>query len=361
MQFKKLQDAFNSKMFAGYLTKASPFFGTSNVFEAMFPIKTMVGLEYSYIMTANSAVELTAPSAFDAEPIAQHRSGFDARKGDLPLFRKKMVLSEKEKQNLINFIAANNEPAVNTLLTSIYDDTATLVQGALMTQEFLRARALMDGKISFESKGGAVTVDYKVDSTNKYTLSGAKNIWSDPETPIIDQIKTWLDKVEDETGTRPSRIIMNRKTFSYLTNNKQIRDNMLPLGIMASATVQANTVVTDAQIEATFKLLTGLSEVIVYNKKVQMDGVLMDLVEDNKIAIVPEGMLGNTMIGTSPAELNMTEANASGANITILGNGLAVNTYTDTRAPYESGTEIEFVGLPSLLVSDRMVLATVVS
>lgn len=359
MQFNKLTDAFNSKVFEGYLENMSPNYGTSNVLESMFPVKTMVGLEYSYIMTANSAVELTTPSAFDAEPIAQHRSGFDARKGDLPLFRKKMVLSEKEKQKLINFIAANNEPAVNTLLMSIYDDQATLVEGALMTQEFLRARALMDGKITLESKGGAVSVDYKVDPTNKYTLSGATNIWSDPDTLIIDQVKTWLDKVEDETGTRPSTIIMNRKTFSYLTKNKQIRNNMIPTGILANTAVSAGLVITDAQIEATFKALTGLSNIIVYNKKVQMDGVVMDLIEDNKIAIVPEGVLGNTMIGTSPAELNMTEANASGANITVLSNGLAVNTYTDTKAPYESGTEIEFVGLPSLLVSNRMVLATV--
>ncbi|MGL5712147.1 MAG: major capsid protein [Paraclostridium sp.] len=354
----KFEEVFNSATFVGYVEDVQPILGEGAELEKFFPVRTVDGLDYSYIKTANSAIELTAPSAFDAEPIAQHREGFDAMKGELPLFRRKMNLSEKEKSMLKLYMQANNQDGVNRLLTQIFDDQMTLVKGAMMTQEFLRARALMDGKITIASKGGAVAVDYKVPAVNKYTLSGT-DVWSDPTAKIIDKITSALDKVEDATGVRPTRMIMNRNTFRLLRTNKQIQENMLPLGIMASATVQANAVITDVQIMATFKALTGLTEVLVYNKKVQMDGVLYDLVEDNKVAIVPEGELGNTMIGTSPAELNMADANASGAQISIMGNGLAVNTYTNTQAPYTSGTEIEFIGLPSFLASDRVVLMTV--
>lgn len=355
---QKFEDVFNSATFVGYLEANQPILGEATELERFFPVRTVDGLDYSYIKTANSAIELTAPSAFDAEPIVQHREGFDAMKGELPLFRKKMNLSEKEKSMLKLYMQANNEDGVNRLLTQIFDDQTTLVKGAIMTQEFLRARALMDGKITIASKGGAVAVDYKVPSANKYTLSGGSE-WTDPNAKIIDKITEALDKVEDATGVRPSKMIMNRNTFRLLRNNTQIRDNMIPLGIMASATVKSNAVITDMQIEATFKALTGLTEVIVYNKKVQMDGALMDLIENNKVAIIPDGELGNTLIGTSPAELNMTDANASGAQITVMGNGLAVNTYTNTQAPYTSGTEIEFIGLPSFLASDRVVLMTV--
>ncbi|MGL5050820.1 MAG: major capsid protein, partial [Fusobacteriaceae bacterium] len=175
----------------------------------------------------------------------------------------------------------------------------------------------------------------------------------------VDQITGWLDAVEEKTGARPSKMILNRNTFKLLRKNTQIRENMLPLGVMASASLQSNAVITDMQLEATFKALTGLSEIMVYNQKVQMDGIILDLIEDNKVAFVVEGELGNTMIGTSPAELNMAEANQDGANIVVMGNGLAVNTYMNNKAPYTSGTELEFVGLPSFLSSDRVVLATV--
>lgn len=358
MNIKKINEVFNSSAFVGYMEASAPDFLGGTGLESLFPVRTIDGLDYSYIKTANSAIELTAPSAFDAEPIAQHREGFDAMKGELPLFRRKMNLSEKEKSMLALYLQSGNGQGVERLLTQIFDDQATLVKGAVMTQEFLRARALMDGKITIASKGGAVAVDYKVPAENKYVLSGT-DAWSDVNAPIVDQITGWLDAVEAKTGTRPSRLIMNRNTFKLLRKNVQIRDNMIPLGVMASATLQANAVITDVQLEATFKALTGISEVLVYNQKVQMDGVIYDLIEDNKIAIVPEGELGNTMIGTSPAEINMGDANADGANIVIMGNGLAVNTYSNTKAPYTSGTEIEFVGLPSFLASDRVILATV--
>ncbi len=358
MNIKKMNEVFNSSAFIGYVDDLVPEFLGGTRLESLFPTRTIDGLDYSYIKTANSAVELTAPSAMDAEPIAQHREGFDAMKGELPLFRRKMNLSEKEKSMLGLYIQSNSEQGVERLLTQIFDDQATLVKGAIMTQEFLRARALMDGKINIASKGGAVVVDYKVPASNKYTLAGTE-AWSDAGAPIVDQITTWLDKVEEETGVRPSRMVMNRNTFKLLRKNTQIRENMIPLGVMASASLQANAVITDVQLEATFKALTGITEVIVYNQKVQMDGTLYDLIEDNKIAIVPAGELGNTMVGTSPAEINMGDANASGANIVVMGNGLAVNTYNNTQAPYTAGTEIEFVGLPSFLASNRVVLATV--
>lgn len=151
---KSIKDVFNADVFVGYIENKSPNFGMSNELESLFPIKPMTGLEYSYIVTATGAVELTSPSAFDAEPIAQHRKGFDAMKGELPLWRRMMNLSEKERQELMIMLDGNNEPGIEALIARTYDDQATLIDGARMTMEFLRSRVLMDGKINIESKGG---------------------------------------------------------------------------------------------------------------------------------------------------------------------------------------------------------------
>lgn len=355
MTFDKV---FNASAFVGYVEENMPILGEAVELEGLFPVRVMDGLDYSYIKTKNGAVELTAPSAFDAEPIAQHREGFDAMKGELPLFRKKMNMSEKEYHMLQLYLKSADDQGVARLLTQIYDDQATLVSGAVMTQEFLRSRVLMDGKINIMSKGGAVAVDYKVPADQKYTLTGDSS-WTNPTLDIAGQILGWCDAVEEKTGIRPTKMIMNRKTFNLLKNNVQIKATSMGYmnGVMAG--LADSVVIADAAIMAGFKALTGITEVKIYNKKVSMDGVLYDLIEDNKICIYPEGSLGNTMVGTSPAELHMTDANASGANITVMGNGFAVNTYTNTKAPYTSGTEIEFVGLPSFIASNVVIQATV--
>lgn len=349
-----IKDAFNSSAFVGYVETNMPILGEATELEGLFPVRVMEGLDYSYIKTKNGAVELTAPSAFDAEPIAQHREGFDAMKGEMPLFRRKMNMTEKEYQMLNLYLRSADDQGVARLLTQIYDDQATLVKGAIMTQEFLRSRALMDGKISIASKGGAVAVDYKVPAEQKFTLAGS-DTWDNADLDILGQVTGWLDAVEDRTGIRPTRMIMNRNTFRLLRANKQIKAMSAQYVSQTIAGLATSAVVADSAIMAGFKALTGLTDVIIYNKKVSMDGVLLDLIEDNKVAIFPEGALGNTMVGTSPAEMHMSDANASGANITVMGNGFAVNTYTNTEAPYTSGTEIEFVGLPSLVASEYII------
>ena len=355
-----LKEVLNADAFAGYIEAKTPDFVEAYELESLFPLQRMSGLTYSYLKTANGAVELTAPSAFDAEPITQHRKGFDAMKGELPLWRRKMNISEKERQELMILLDGNNEEAVKSLLRQIYDDQMTLVSGAKMTMEFLRSRVLMDGKINIESKGGVVSVDYKVPGTNKHTLT-SNNTWDTPEADVIGQIQTWLDTVEDKTGVRPDTLILNRNTFRYLRKNKTLRDNILPAGALGQAI--ANTmVITDAKLIEALKSLTGLAEVKVYNKKVSMDGALYDLIEDNKVAIYPSGMkLGNTLVGISPAEFNAQYVADAGNDIAITTEGIAVNMIVNEKAPYTAETQVEFIGLPSFLASDFVVQATVKS
>lgn len=356
---RKFEEVFSTSAFVGYMEEVLPELVVETQLESLFPVRVIEGLDYSYIKTSHSAVELTAPSAFDAEPIAQHREGFDAMKGELPLFRRKMVLSEKEKSLLKMYAEVGNEQGIDRVLANIYDDQATLVNGALMTQEYLRALALMNGEIIIDSKGGAVSVNYGIPANHRETLSGAGIIWSDPTAKIIDDIIDWCDIVEEDTGSRPTRIIMNRNTFKYIVNNDQIKANLVPLSLLGTASITENVIITDAQVKATLMATTGLSDIMIYNKKVQMDGTVHDLIPNDQVTLMPSEALGNTMVGSSPAELNMADANASGAQIAIMTNGIAVNNYTNTRAPYTSGTEVEFVGLPSFTASDRVFMATV--
>lgn len=355
-----LKDVYTSDSFVGYVDEMLPEFEAQTMLKSLFPDQKITGLDFSYIKRTNGAIELTAPSAFDAEPIAQQRPGFDAMKGELPLFRRKMVLSEKERQKLQTALLTEREEGVKSILREIYDDQMTLVKGARMTMEFLRSRVLMDGKITIESKGGAVNFDYKVPTTHKFKLTG-NDAWTHAEAKIATKITEWLDKVEADTGVRPDTMIMNRNTFRVLRNNPEIRANIVPLSVMANANVSNSTFIADEMIASTLKAMTGLKEIKVYNSKVQMDGKVMDLIEDKKIAIYPSSMpLGKTLIGISPAEFSAQYIANAGNEIAITAEGIAVNAYVEDRAPYTSGTEVEFIAVPSFEGSDFVIQAEVI-
>lgn len=358
MNSTKLKEVLTADAFVGYVDKRMPLAEESSVLQEYFPVSRITGLDFSYIKTTNGIIEPMPPSAFDAEPISQHREGFDAMKGELPLFRRKMALSEKEKAKLDLLLKAGKTEEVAMLIKQIYDDQATLISGARMTQEFLRSRVLMDGAISINSKGGAVSVDYKVPTANKHTLTGSAR-WSDPTAPIIDAIRNWCDDVEEATGIRPTKMIMNKHTFKYLNSNNQIKANVVSLPVSLVPVVSASAIVSDMQVRAVLQSLTGIEEIIVYNRKVRMDGVVHDLIEDNKVAMFPDGELGKTLIGTSPAEMSASIANRQGAEISVVEGGIAVNVISNTGAPYTMETQAEFVGLPSFVMSDFVIQATV--
>lgn len=352
---KTLKDVLSADAFVGYIENKKPDYGVSNVLEGLFPLSKIQGLEYSYIVTANGAVELTAPSAFDAEPIAQHRKGFDAMKGELPLWRRKMNISEKERQQLLTLLDGNNDEAIKGLLRQIFDDKMQLINGAKMTMEFLRSRVLMDGKIVIKSKGGSVKVDYQVPAANKYTLSGLDK-WDNPALDIVSQIQGWQDKVQDATGIRPDKMYLNLKTFRLLRGNAQLIANAKPIN------APAGYVITNDILAETLKALVGLTEIVIYDRIVQMDGKNLHLIEDNKVALVPsDRTLGNTLIGTSPAEFNAQYIADAGNDISITPEGIAVNMIVSNKAPYTAETQLEFIGLPSFLASNLVIQATVVS
>lgn len=358
----KMLDVFTSASFVGYIDKRIKELEEQLVLKSIFPDKKTMSMDYSYIKTTNGAIELSAPSAFDAEPIAQQRSGFDAMSGDMPLFRRKMVLSEKERQRLMIALQTGNVEMVKSILSEIYDDQMTLVKGARMTMEFLRSRVLMDGKITIASKGGAVNLDYKVPAENKVTLSGGTDEWDNPECKIVDQIQGWLDKVEDATGVRPDTAIMNRKTFRYLRENKQIRNNLLPASLLATGTVADGQIISDTLLESAFKTLTGISNIIVYNAKVTMDKKMYDLIEDNKVTFFPSTVaMGNTLIGVSPAEFNAQNIANAGSEISITSEGIAVSMKVNDTPPYTAETFAEFIAVPTFTGSDFVFQATVVS
>ena len=351
-------DLMNASYIANYIDLVRPTSILDSGLVTIFPNRPIMGLDYSYAKTTHGHVEIAPVSAYDAEPITQNRESFDAVKGDLPLFRSKMILSEKEKAQLVSTMNSPiSKDYLNKLVASIYDDRMSLVTSLAWTQEYLRAKTLSEGKITMQSQGGAITIDYKVPANHKFTLTGT-DAWTDVTAPILDQIKSWIEVVYLETGVMPSEMYLNYNTFKLMAKNDQVKAYAFPVSLALNAGTSPLVSLSDEQVMATIKAFTGLNSINVIHKKITIGGVAYDLIADNKISIVPMGQIGETLVGTSPAEYSKNYEGNDNVEVTAEGYAVASISSKD-GAPYIYETQVEMVCLPSLPVSDTMVLATV--
>lgn len=332
-----------------------------NILTPYFPVEGINGIDFTYVKGGKGLVELTMPSSWDAEPIAQERDSAQMQNGELPIFRRKMSLSEKEIQLLENAVAQANlyrNPDIYLkTLSTIYNDASKLYDGAIATQEYLRAKTLIDGKILFKAGGSVVNADYGVPAGHKETLTGG-DMWTDPTAPILDHITEWKETIYTDTGKVCTKMLINNETWKLIKANDQVQANLLPVGILMGAPVGNSIAFKDSQIMQSVLSFTGLTEIIVYDRKAKFAGTEVKYIDNYKVSLFPDETLGSTLVGTSPAERSArTNKNQDTA---VSGENIAITILADNNgAPYTQSTEVEFVGLPSFELSDCVFLATV--
>lgn len=321
----------------------------------IFPTRRVSGLDYSYIKGRNGLVSTLSPSTYDTESIVRDRGGFDYAKGELALFKNKMTVKAKQKQELFNFLHFENKDAVNNIVGYIFDDESRLLDSAMMTQEYLRARALFDGKIAMSYDGGTVDVNYGYDTpkdntgqlvdwrldskANSFTL-GTDDKWDDVNANILEMIINWADDADDRSDVRPDTMWMNINTLRVMQKNTVIRAQL--------DLYKRNKLSTQVLI-AFIKEVTGVT-IKIYNKKLQttIGGVAktVDLIEDGRIVLLPSNKtLGNLMVGTSPAEFDKADT-SNISDVTVTGEGIAITKWTEND-PIQLFTSVQMICLPS--------------
>lgn len=343
------KDYITAKLIAAYYTEAGsnriPYLG-----ETLFPAKKKNGLDLSWIKSHSGLPVSLAISEFDAKTVIRPRSGFEVTATKMPFFREGMSIREEDRQELLRALDLGNA-YLNPVLARIYDDAANLIEGAAVVNERMRMQLLSTGKIEIvDSKGKQIKYDYQFDATHKTTLTST-NKWDDDDAPINSQLETWIGKIEDDTGERPSRAILTTKTLNYLKQNKEILAELKPLVASQTAPIR-----NDALLNW-FEEAYGL-KVAVYNKKYlnAFGGAAAKFFPDDVFTLLPAGNLGNTWFGTTPEEADLMSSNA--ANVEIVNTGVAVTTYY-TVDPVNANTKVSQISLPSFEASDKVFIATV--
>lgn len=344
-------ELLQAKNIATYYTESGsnkePLLGAT-----LFPAKKQVGLDLSWIKGSKGLAVALAPAEFDTKAPIRDRIGIAKLETEMPFFRESMRIGEKERQQLLTAQAAANADLVSPIISRIYDDAGNLIDGADVDFERMRMQLLYSGKINITANGLQYLYDYKMKNTHKVTLSGTAKWSSSEESDPITDIIGWQDKVEEDTGVRPTRAICTRKTWGYLLKNKKIRLDMNPAG-------GQNIIMTDSLLKQYLMDKLGLT-VAVYNKKflTEVGGASENYFIDNVFTLIPDGTLGNSYYGTTPEEADLMAKSNSRASVQIVNTGVAVTTYKEEH-PVNSMTIVSAIMLPSFEAIDNIFIATV--
>jgi len=313
--------------------------------ETLFPSKQKAGLDLKWIKGSKGLPVSLMPSAFDAKATFRSRPGMKFLETEMPFFREGFKLKEKDRQEIMR-IQEKNDPYLNDALNRVFDDAQNLLDGALVVPERMIMQLLFpangDVGITIEANGVSYTYNYDPNGAWKATNYFPVNsdyTWDKPNAadPLTD-IRTAQDAIKAQGGNG-TIIVMNNETFKLFRSIKAIKD------LFISVSGVATPYLTDTQIVGILKDALGLTGIVVYDKQYKDESeVAHKFVPDGYVAVLPDGVLGNTWRGTTPEEADLMGSKE--AEVAIVNSGIAITQILDAH-PVNLNTFASEIVLPS--------------
>lgn len=314
--------------------------------EELFPNRKQPGLKLDWIKGANQKAVVLHLSAFDAKVLKRNRIGFNTMSTNMPFFKDSLDIDEELRQQLL-MIDQSNVAYAKELIRKIFDDNATLIKSAAVTNEMMRMQLLTTGTIAIANNGQEYLYDYGLE---EYQKVEATKPWSDPTADIIGDIIGYQDTMVENTGVKPTRIVMRTNTFRNLMKNDYIKNYIY---VLANGKVNA----TENAVRQFFNEQAGITSIALYDKVyTDVDGTTKFFLPEDTVVMLPEGNLGFTNFGTTPEEADLLGTKQ--ADVTIVDTGVAV-TVTRETDPVRVTTKVSEVCLPSGENMDKVVIIDV--
>jgi len=317
--------------------------------EELFPADKKLGLKLDWIKGAKGLPVVLKPSAFDAGAVPRARIGFDKLSTEMPFFKESMYIDEELRQQLNMVMETGNQAYIDAVMNRVFADEMHLLEGARARREQMRMMALTTGAIAITANGQAYSYNYGIPDDHKSEVTTS---WSTTTSDPIEDMRKAMDKIEDDTGVRPTRGICTRKTWAYLRVNEKIIKSIF---VLSNGQV---TALSDTRLSQYLMDELGL-ELIVYGKRYKNDsGTATQFVPDDTVVLFPEGTLGNTWFGTTPEESDLMGTGA--ANVSITDMGVAVTTVQKSD-PVNVETKVTMICLPSFEAADSVYILDVIA
>lgn len=310
--------------------------------EELFPADKKRGLNLQWIKGSQGLPVVLKNSAFDVAAIPRARIGFDKLSANMPYFKESTYIDEELRQELNMVLETGNQAYIDSVMNRIFDDETRLLRGAAAAREMMRMMALTTGVVAMQSNGQVFSFDYGIPAGHKTTVATS---WSDlTNSDPMEDIRAAKEQILDDTGAVVTRAICDGKTWRNLRNNEKIKKDIFVLTNGAGA-------VSDQRLRT--YLLDELGIEVVVNDKRYVDntGATVKYVPEDVFVMFPDGPLGKTWFGTTPAESDLMSGSA--ANVSITDTGVAVTT-VKKEDPVQVETIVSMICLPSFEQADQV-------
>lgn len=309
--------------------------------EELFPDDKKRGISLKWLKGAKGLPVVLKTSAFDVHAIPRPRIGFDKLTAQMPYFKESTYIDEELRQELNMVLETGNQAYIDSVMDKIFDDETRLLRGARASRERMRMMALTTGVISMAANGQTFAFDYGVTHKGNASVDWSDHAASDP----IEDIRVAKEKVEDETGATITRAMCDSKTWRDIRNNEKIKKAIFVL---------TNGVgeISDQKLrDYIAQELDGLEVYVNKKRYVDENGNTLPFMPDNTFVMFPDGELGKTWFGTTPAESDLMAGSV--ANVTITDTGVAVTTVQHAD-PVQVETIVSMICLPSFEAADQV-------
>lgn len=308
--------------------------------EELFPDDKKRGLSLKWIKGSKGLPVVLKTSAFDVHAVPRARIGFDKLTAEMPFFKESTYIDEELRQELNIVLETGNQAYIDSVMNRIFDDEVALLRGAKAARERMRMMALTTGVISMTANGQAFTFDYGVTHKGNAAVSWSDHANSDP----IEDIRVAKEKIKDETGAVITRAMCDGKTWRNIRNNEKIKKAIFVLtnGVGAISDAKLRTFIKD-ELEL---------DVVVNDKRYKDENEnALKFMPSDTFVMFPDGDLGKTWFGTTPAESDLMSSSV--ANVSITDTGVAVTT-VEKADPVQVETIVSMICLPSFEMADQV-------
>ena len=312
--------------------------------EELFPADKKRGLNLQWIKGSQGLPVVLKNSAFDVAAIPRARVGFDKLSANMPYFKESTYIDEELRQELNMVLETGNQAYIDSVMNRVFDDETRLLRGAAAAREMMRMMALTTGVVTMESNGQVFSFDYGIPAEHKITVGTS---WSDlTNSDPMEDIRQAKEQILDDTGAVITRAICDGKTWRNLRNNEKIKKEIFVLtnGVGAISDNRLRTYLMDE---------LGIEVVVNDKRYIDNTGATVKYIPEDVFVMFPDGALGKTWFGTTPAESDLMTGSA--ANVSITDTGVAV-TSVKKEDPVQVETIVSMICLPSFEQADKIAI-----
>ena len=310
--------------------------------EELFPDDKKQGLSLKWIKGSRGLPVVLKTSAFDTFAVPRPRIGFDKLTAEMPYFKESTYIDEELRQELNLVLETGNQAYIDSVMNRVFDDEMNLLRGARASRERMRMMALTTGVVSMANNGQSFTYDYGILSDHKVetAVSWSDHAASDP----IEDMRALKEKILDSTGVEVTRAMCDGATWRNIRNNEKIAKTVFVLS-------NGQASVNDGRLRQFILDEVGLDVMVNDKRYVDEKGQTVRFMPENTFVMFPDGALGRTWFGTTPAESDLMGGQV--ANVSITDTGVAVTT-VQKADPVNVETIVSMICLPSFEAADQV-------